>query len=141
QGEVGEVAAITPTAMSAIWRDDDATSQRILSDGALLTRDMGYIDEDGYLFLADRKEDMIISGGFNIWPAELENALASHPAVAEVAVDAVPHPKWGETPVAVVVLCDGAEADEAELIAWSREKVGAVKRVTAVRFVDELPKT
>ena len=102
---------------------------------------MGYLDEDGFLFLADRKEDMIISGGFNIWPAELENALASHPAVAEVAVVGVPHDKWGETPKAVVVLREGTSADEDELIEWTREKLGAVKRVTSVDFADELPKS
>jgi acyl-CoA synthetase (AMP-forming)/AMP-acid ligase II len=140
-GDVGEIAARSPTAMHAIWRDPQATAQRITADGFVLTRDMGYLDADGYLFLADRKEDMIISGGFNIWPAELENALASHPAVAEVAVVGVPHPKWGETPVAFVVLRADMHADEDELIEWSREKVGAVKRVTAVRFVDALPKT
>ncbi len=140
-GEVGEIAARSPAAMDRIWRDPQATAQRITPDGFVLTRDMGYLDTDGYLFLADRKEDMIISGGFNIWPAELENALASHPAVAEVAVVGIPHDKWGETPVAVVVLRDGAHADEAELIQWSRDKVGAVKRVTSVEFADELPKT
>jgi acyl-CoA synthetase (AMP-forming)/AMP-acid ligase II len=140
-GEVGEIAALTPTAMAGIWRDEQATSERILPSGALLTRDMGYIDEDGYLFLADRKEDMIISGGFNIWPAELENALASHPAVAEVAVVGVAHEKWGETPKAVIVLREGEHASEQELIDWTREKLGAIKRVTSVDFADELPKT
>jgi acyl-CoA synthetase (AMP-forming)/AMP-acid ligase II len=140
-GEVGEIAALTPTAMAGIWRDEQTTSERILPDGALLTRDMGYLDEDGYLFLADRKEDMIISGGFNIWPAELENALASHPAVAEVAVVGVPHEKWGETPKAVVVLREGHHASEQELIDWTREKLGAIKRVTSVDFAEELPKT
>jgi acyl-CoA synthetase (AMP-forming)/AMP-acid ligase II len=140
-GQVGEIAAKSPTAMAAIWRDPQATAERILPDGSVLTRDMGYLDEDGYLFLADRKEDMIISGGFNIWPAELENALASHPAVAEVAVIGVAHDKWGETPKAVVVLRDGHHAGEQELIDWTREKLGAVKRVTSVDFVDELPKT
>jgi acyl-CoA synthetase (AMP-forming)/AMP-acid ligase II len=140
-GQIGEVAASSPAAMAAIWRDPQATSERILADGFVLTRDMGYLDEDGYLFLADRKEDMIISGGFNIWPAELENALASHPAVAEVAVVGIAHEKWGETPKAVVVLCDGQQADERELIDWTRAKLGAVKRVTSVDFVDELPKT
>jgi acyl-CoA synthetase (AMP-forming)/AMP-acid ligase II len=140
-GEVGEIAARSPAAMVGIWRDDAATAERLTADGFILTRDMGYLDTDGFLYLADRKEDMIISGGFNIWPAELENALASHPAVAEVSVVGIPHEKWGETPVAAVVLRDGMHADEAELINWSREKVGAVKRVTAVEFVDELPKT
>jgi acyl-CoA synthetase (AMP-forming)/AMP-acid ligase II len=127
--------------MAAIWRDDEATAQRVLADGSVLTRDMGYVDDDGFLYLADRKEDMIISGGYNIWPAELENALASHPAVAEVAVVGVPHEKWGETPKAVVVLRPGHRADEQELIDWSRDKVGAVKRVTSVEFTDVLPKS
>jgi acyl-CoA synthetase (AMP-forming)/AMP-acid ligase II len=140
-GQVGEIAARTPTAMAGIWRDEEATRERFLADGSILTRDMGYLDEDGFLFLADRKEDMVISGGFNIWPAELENALASHPAVAEVAVVGVPHDKWGETPKAVVVLRAGHRADEQELIAWSRQKVGAVKRVTSVEFTDALPKS
>ncbi len=140
-GQVGEVAARTPAAMAAIWRDPQATAERILADGTVLTRDMGYLDEDGYLFLADRKEDMIISGGFNIWPAELENALASHPAVAEVTVVGVAHDKWGETPKAVVVLRAGHNAGEQDLIDWTREKLGAVKRVTSVDFVDELPKS
>ncbi|MHB8690355.1 MAG: AMP-binding protein [Solirubrobacteraceae bacterium] len=140
-GEIGEVAARTPTAMAAIWRDERATADRIRPDGFVLTRDMGYLDEDGYLFLADRKEDMIISGGFNIWPAELENALASHPAVAEVAVFGIAHEKWGETPKAVVVLRDGHDATEQELIDFSRQKLGAVKRVTSVDFAQDLPKT
>src|SRR5262249_49616290 len=107
----------------------------------VLTRDVGYLDDDGFLYLADRKEDMIISGGFNIWPAELENALASHPAVAEVAVGGVPHDNWGGTPKADVVLRTGHRADEHELIDWSRQKVGAVKRVTSVEFTDALPKS
>jgi acyl-CoA synthetase (AMP-forming)/AMP-acid ligase II len=140
-GQIGEIAAKSPTAMAGIWRDPAATAERILADGSILTRDMGYIDEDGYVFLADRKEDMIISGGFNIWPAELENALASHPAVAGVAVVGVAHDKWGETPKAVVVLREGQIATELELIDWTREKLGAVKRVTSVDFVDDLPTT
>jgi acyl-CoA synthetase (AMP-forming)/AMP-acid ligase II len=140
-GQVGEIAARTPTAMAAIWRDEQATGERFLPDGSVLTADMGYLDDDGFLYLADRKQDMIISGGFNIWPAELENALASHPAVAEVAVFGVPHDKWGETPKAVVVLRDGQHADEQELIDWCRQKVGAVKKVTSVEFTDALPKS
>jgi acyl-CoA synthetase (AMP-forming)/AMP-acid ligase II len=140
-GQVGEIAARTPVAMAAIWCDEAATAQRFLPDGAVLTRDMGYLDEDGLLYLADRKEDMIISGGYNIWPAELENALAAHPAVAEVAVVGVPHEKWGETPKAVVVLRPGQPAGEEELIDWTRAKVGAVKRVTSVEFTDALPKS
>src|SRR5581483_6887733 len=99
-GEVGEVAAQTPGSMSGLWRDPEGTAKRTLPDGSVLTRDMGRLDAEGFLYLADRKEDMIISGGYNIWPAELENAIASHPAVAEVCVVGVPHEKWGETPKA-----------------------------------------
>ena len=140
-GEVGEIAVRTPAAMAGIWGDEAATRERLLADGSLLTADMGYLDEDGFLYLADRKQDMIISGGFNIWPAELENALAAHPAVAEVAVVGVPHEKWGETPKAVVVLRNDQHADEQQLIDWTREKVGSVKRVTSVDFTDALPKS
>ncbi|SFB49821.1 Acyl-CoA synthetase (AMP-forming)/AMP-acid ligase II [Amycolatopsis marina] len=140
EGEIGEIAFQTPSAFTEIWDDPAATSARRLPDGSVLSRDMGYL-EDGYLFLTDRKEDMIISGGFNIWPAELENALVAHPAVREASVVGIPHDKWGETPLALVVLADGATATEDELIAWTRDRVGAVKRVTSVRFGTELPKT
>lgn len=140
-GTIGEIAAWSPAAMASIWRDPDATAERFLPDGSVLTRDMGYLDDDGFLYLADRKEDMIISGGFNIWPAELENALASHPAVAQVAVVGVPHDKWGETPKAVVVLRPGHHTSAEELIDWTRNKVGAVKRATSVEFADDLPKS
>src|SRR5206468_12035037 len=92
-----------------------------LPDGSLLTRDMGFMDSEGYVFLTDRKEDLIISGGYNIWPAELENAVASHPAVAEVCVFGVPDERWGETPLAQAVLPAGAPADEREIVARSEE--------------------
>ncbi|MBM7365337.1 class I adenylate-forming enzyme family protein [Gordonia hydrophobica] len=141
RGQVGEVIAGSPCTMSGIWADPAATKQRLTADGGVRTRDMGYVNDDGFLFLADRKEDLINSGGFNIWPAELENALAAHPAVQEVCVVGVPHPKWGESPHAVVVVRDGRAVEPDELIAWSRERVGAKKKVTAVRFADALPKT
>jgi acyl-CoA synthetase (AMP-forming)/AMP-acid ligase II len=140
-GEVGEIAALTPGAMKEVWRDPQATAQRIMPDGFIRTRDVGYLDEDGYLYIADRKEDMIISGGFNIWPAEIENALMAHPAILEAAVFAAPHEKWGETPRAVVCLRQGASASEQELIDWCRTKVGAVKKPGSVEFSAEpLPK-
>lgn len=140
-GEIGEVVAHSPCTMSGIWADEAASAARFTADGGVRTRDMGYLDEDGFLYLADRKEDLINSGGFNIWPAELENALAAHPAVQEVAVVGVPHPKWGETPNAAIVIRAGSEVTEDELIEWTRERVGSHKKITAVRFVDELPKT
>src|SRR5574340_281328 len=111
-GEVGEIAVRAPGQMSELWKNPEANQERHLPDGRLLTRDMGYLDEDGFLFLADRKEDMIISGGYNIWPAELENAVASHEAVREVCVVGVPHEKWGETPRAFVVLEPGTQVTE-----------------------------
>lgn len=140
-GQVGELAVRGPSRMQGLWRDEQGTRARTLDDGFLLTRDMAYLDDRGYVFLADRKEDLIISGGYNIWPAELENALASHPAVREVCVVGVPHEKWGETPHAFVVREPGVEVTEHDLIEASRELVGSVKKITGVHFMDELPKS
>ena len=141
-GEMGEIVALSPGAMREIWNDPEATSQRFTADGWIRTRDIGYLDEDGFIYIADRKEDMIISGGFNISPAEIENALYSHPAVQEACVVGVPHEKWGETPKAVVVLREGCAATESELIEWCRDRVGRVKRPTSVDFSDvPLPKS
>ncbi len=138
-GQVGEVAVLSPGSMSEIWADPQATDERVLADGRVLSRDLGYLDEDGFLYLTDRKEDMIISGGFNIWPIELENALVEHPAVHSAAVVGIPHPKWGETAVAAVILRPGEQASEEDLIAWTRERLGSVRKVTGVRFVETLP--
>ncbi len=132
--EVGEIVVRTPGAMKEIWNDPDATASRLTPDGWVRTGDLGYTDPDGFLYIIDRKEDMIVSGGFNIWPAEVESALLAHPAVAEAAVIGVPHPKWGETPKAVVVLKPGYQATEDELIAWCRERVGPVRKPTSVEF-------
>jgi acyl-CoA synthetase (AMP-forming)/AMP-acid ligase II len=141
-GETGEIAVRTPGQMWGHWNDPDGTAARTLPDGSLRTRDMGYVDDDGFVYLVDRKEDMIISGGYNIWPAELELALVSHPAVAEACVVGVPHERWGETPKGVVVLGEGASGvSSEELIEHTRNRVGAVKKVTSVEFVTELPKS
>jgi acyl-CoA synthetase (AMP-forming)/AMP-acid ligase II len=140
-GEVGEIAVRTPGQMWGHWNDAQGTAARTLPDGSIRTRDMGRLDEDGFVFLVDRKEDMIISGGYNIWPAELEVALIEHPAVAEACVVGVPHERWGETPRAVVVLHPDAAASEDDLIEHCRAKVGSVKKVTSVEFVSELPKS
>lgn len=139
--EVGEIAARAPGVMLEIWKDPATTSARKLPDGSVLTRDMGYLDEQGYLYLADRKEDMIISGGFNIWPTELENAIESIPGVREVCVVGVPHEKWGETPRAFVVADPGAELSEELIIAETRRLVGSTKKVTSVEFWEKLPKS
>jgi acyl-CoA synthetase (AMP-forming)/AMP-acid ligase II len=144
-GQTGEIAVRNEMVMSAIWDDAEATAARFTPEGYLLTRDMGYRDEQGFLYIADRKEDMIISGGFNIWPAEVENAVASHPGVREVCVVGIPHERWGETPKAYVVLHDDVTADHDALataiIATTREQLGPVKKATAVEFVPGLPKS
>jgi acyl-coenzyme A synthetase/AMP-(fatty) acid ligase len=140
-GEIGEVATRSHGTMSGLWNDPDGTRARTLPDGSVLTRDVGYFDREGYLHLVDRKDDMIVSGGYNIWPAEIEIALVAHPAVREACVVGVPHPRWGETPMAAVVLVEGAQAPAAdELIAFAREHVGGVKKPTRIEFVPELPR-
>lgn len=138
-GEIGEIAVLAPGRMHSIWKDPEQTRARILPDGRVRTRDIGYIDDDGFIYLTSRKEDMIISGGINIWPAEIEKVLHEHPAVHSAAVAGVPHPRWGETPVTAVVLKDGHAVTEEEIINWTREHAGSVKKVTSVRFVDRLP--
>lgn len=140
-GEIGEVAARAPGAMSGVWGDEDAAKQRTLPDGSVLTGDMGYLDDEGFLYLVDRKNDMIVSGGYNIWPTELEQAIERLPDVAAVCVVGVPHPKWGETPHAAVVLREGAGLTAAEVVAHTRSVVGPVKKVTSVEFVEELPRS
>jgi acyl-CoA synthetase (AMP-forming)/AMP-acid ligase II len=141
-GDVGEICVNTPGAMKAIWRDPEATAARFTADGSVRTRDMGYLDDVGFLHLVDRKEDLIISGGFNVWPLEVENALAAHPDVAEAAVVGVPDEKWGEAVFAVVTLYEGSSATAEELIAFAREKVGPVKRPKQLVIAQQaLPKS
>jgi acyl-CoA synthetase (AMP-forming)/AMP-acid ligase II len=141
-GTTGEICVKTPGAMKGIWGDPDATAARFTADGAVRTRDMGYLDEDGFLHIVDRKEDLIISGGFNVWPLEVENALAAHPDVEEVAVVGVPDEKWGEAVCAAVYLRNGSSVSEDELIAFAREKVGPVKKPKRVAFsAAPLPKS
>ena len=111
-----------------------------MEGGWLRTGDAAYLDEQGYIYLFDRFKDMIISGGENIYPAEVENALYGHPAVLEVAVIGVPHPRWVETPKAIVVLKPGQQASEQELIAFAREKLARYKCPTVVAFATTLPR-
>jgi acyl-CoA synthetase (AMP-forming)/AMP-acid ligase II len=140
--EIGEIAIRTHGRMLGIYGDPEATAARLTPDGYVRTRDSGYLDESGYLYVVDRKDDMIISGGFNIWPAEIENALGQHAAVEDVVVVAVAHAKWGETPHAVVRLREHAAATEPELIEFCREKLGSMKKPTAVAFTSEpFPRT
>jgi len=140
-GEEGEVALRVDGQMQCIWNEPEMTAMRLV-DGWVLTGDIGRIDANGYLYLVDRKDDMIISGGFNIWPAELEIAIASLPEVREVAVVAAPHDRWGETPVAIVVPHEGQTLTEAQVIDVCVERLGGYKKPSRVVFrADLLPRT
>ncbi|MDX9999599.1 MAG: long-chain-fatty-acid--CoA ligase [Phenylobacterium sp.] len=139
-GEVGEIEIRSACVMKGYWNRPDATAEAIDAEGWFRTGDAGYHDADGFVFLHDRVKDMIVSGGENVYPAEVENALFSHPAVADAAVIGVPDEKWGEAVKAVVVLRSGMEADAAELIAHCRERIAGYKAPKSVDFVDVLPR-
>lgn len=140
QGEVGEIRIRSAMNMTGYWQKPVATSATITSGGWLCTGDAAWQDADGYLYIHDRYKDMIVSGGENIYPAELENALQSHPQIAEVAVIGTSHPRWGETPRAYVVARSGPAPSEAELIAFTRERLAHYKCPTSVVFVSGLPR-
>jgi acyl-CoA synthetase (AMP-forming)/AMP-acid ligase II len=137
--EVGEILYQGENLMAGYWARQEATAQAI-RDGWFHTGDAGYVDEDGYIFLKDRIKDMIISGGENVYPAEVEAALMGHPEVLECAVIGVPDAKWGETVKAVVVRRQGTSLGEPALIAWSRDKLAGFKRPSSVDFIDALPR-
>jgi long-chain acyl-CoA synthetase len=139
-GEVGELWTRSRQNMVGYWNNPEATAQTITEDGWLHTGDAGYLDDDGYVFLTDRVKDMVVSGGENVYPVEVENVLSAHPAIADVAVIGVPDPKWGETVKAVVVLQPGAEADQAGIISFARERIAHFKCPTSVDFIDVLPR-
>jgi len=140
-GEAGQIACRCDGQMSGFWNDAEATAARMV-DGWVLTGDIGRIDANGYVYVLDRAGDMIISGGFNIYPAELENVLCDHPAVIEAAVFGVPDERWGETPQAVCVVADGTAVDADELIALCAERLGSYKKPGAVALTTEpLPKS
>ena len=139
-GEVGEIIERGDDSMVGYWKDPRLTAET-LRDGWVYTRDMGTMDEDGYIYIVDRKSDMIISGGFNIYPSEVENVLYAHPAVFEAAVVAVPDEQWGESVKAVVVLKKGMSATEEELIEHCKRHLASYKKPRSVDFAEELPKT
>ncbi|MBW0102575.1 long-chain-fatty-acid--CoA ligase [Pseudonocardia sp. KRD-291] len=139
-GQVGEIRVRSGQNMAGYWRRDDETASTLSGDGWLRTGDAAYTDDEGYLFLHDRIKDMIISGGENVYPAEVENALAAHPGVADVAVIGVPSPRWGETVKALVVRNPGTDPTPEELIAHARQRLARYKCPTSVDFVGELPR-
>jgi acyl-CoA synthetase (AMP-forming)/AMP-acid ligase II len=138
-GEVGEIVTRSPAKILGYWKRPEETAKTI-RDGWLHTGDAGYVDDDGYVFIHDRVKDMIISGGENVYPAEVESALSDHPAVAEVAVIGVPDTKWGEAVKAVVVLRPGAELTEEALVAWARTRIAGFKTPKSVDFAQVLPR-
>ena len=127
--------------MKGYWRKPGQTAEVLLPGGWLRTGDGGSFDADGYLYLHDRLTDMIVTGGENVYPAEVESVLTGHPAVAEVAVVGVPSARWGESPYAVVVLRPGAQVSEAELIAWTRDRLAHFKCPAGVSFAASLART
>jgi long-chain acyl-CoA synthetase len=139
-GEVGEIWTRSAQNMKGYWNQPEATAATIDADGWLRTGDAGYLDADGYLYIHDRVKDMIVSGGENVYPAEIENVLMAHPAVADVAVVGVPDERWGETGKAIVVKVEGAEVTPEELIDFCRQRLAKFKCPTSVEFTDALPR-
>jgi acyl-CoA synthetase (AMP-forming)/AMP-acid ligase II len=137
--QVGEVWLRAPNVMAGYYNRPAETSAAVTADGWLRTGDGGYRDEDGYLFLTDRIKDMIVSGGENIYPIEVEEVIAQHPAVVEVAVIGVPDERWGETIKAIVVIAPGAAVESDDLVAFARVRLAGYKLPRSVEFVAELP--
>jgi acyl-CoA synthetase (AMP-forming)/AMP-acid ligase II len=139
-GAVGELITRSANNMIGYWNLPEATASTMSADGWIRTGDAGYLDADGYLFIHDRVKDMIISGGENVYPAEVESAIYGHPAVLEVAVIGVPDEAWGEAVKAVCVAKPGAEIDPADIIAWARTRIAGFKVPKTIDVIDTLPR-
>lgn len=140
-GEQGEIALRAPFAMKGYFNAPDLNAATFVEGGWLRTRDVGRFDDDGYLYLVDRTSDMIITGGYNVYPREVEDALLAHPAVFECAVVGAPHDKWVESVTAFVVLRPGKTVSEAELIEFTRSRLATYKVPKSVRFIEQIPKS
>ncbi len=139
--EIGEIVGRGPLTMPGYYNQPDLTAQT-LRNGWLHTGDMGFVDEEGFLYLVDRQKDLIISGGVNVYPRDIEEIIARHPAVREVAVFGVPHEKWGETPLATVILREPGAVSEEELLMWANERVDArYQKLSAVDFREDFPRS
>jgi acyl-CoA synthetase (AMP-forming)/AMP-acid ligase II len=138
-GEVGEIIVSGPTVMKGYWAAPELTAD-VLRDGYYHTGDLATMDAEGYLYIVDRKKEMIVSGGFNVYPLEVEKVLHDHPAVFEVAVVGVPHPEWGEEVKAVVVLKEEASTTADEILAYGKAHLAGFKQPKSVDLVDDLPK-
>jgi acyl-CoA synthetase (AMP-forming)/AMP-acid ligase II len=139
-GEIGEISIKCDSIMSGYWNKPEATAE-VVVDGWLYTGDLARRGVDGLVYLVDRKRDMIVSGGYNVYSAEVEAVIHEHPAVAEAAVVGVSDPKWGESIEAFVVLRPGIKASEAELLAFVAERLASYKRPKRFVFLDEMPRT
>jgi long-chain acyl-CoA synthetase len=140
-GERGEVWIRAPNVCAGYFNRPEETAEAITPDGWLRTGDGGYRDEEGFLFLTDRIKDMIVSGGENVYPVEVEEALSQHPAVADVTVIGVPHERWGEAVAALVVRREGRPCTAEDVIAFARERLAGYKVPRVVEFVDGFPRT
>jgi acyl-CoA synthetase (AMP-forming)/AMP-acid ligase II len=139
--KIGEIVAKGPRVMQGYWKDEEKTALAFTKDGWLKTSDQGWIDEEGYLYRTGRADDVIIRGGENISPIEVEETISVHPKVEEVAVIGIADEEWGQEPYAVVVLKQGEKATAEEIIEFCRDKLASFKRPLKVIFVDELPRT
>jgi long-chain acyl-CoA synthetase len=144
-GEVGEIVLSAPQLMSGYWQRPNETREMLRVDGdgkpALYTGDLGYLDDDGYLFIVDRKKDLIKTSGYQVWPREIEEVISAHPAVAEVGVIGVPDTIKGETVKAFIICRPGMTCTETELKSFCREHLAPYKVPSQVEFVSDLPKT
>lgn len=139
-GEVGEIWLRSPQVMKGYWKMPEATAEAIVEGGWFRSGDVGYLDKDGYCYIYDRVKDMVVSGGENIYPAEVENALMAHPAIADVAVIGVPDEKWGEAPMAIVVRKKDVVVTEQEIIDFARTKLAGFKCPKTVVWAEALPR-
>ncbi len=139
-GEIGEICIRCPAVMKGYWRRPDATAETI-RDGWLHTGDIGKMDDGGYVFILDRTKDMLISGGLNVYPREIEEVLLRHAGISQAAVIGVPDERWGEAVKAIVVPAPGARLSEAEVVAFAASQLAGYKKPKSVEFVTDLPKT
>jgi acyl-CoA synthetase (AMP-forming)/AMP-acid ligase II len=139
RGKVGEIVVKAPVVMKGYWNQAEATASSV-RDGWMRTGDAAYMDEDGYIFIYDRVKDMIVTGGENVYPAEVENAIFGHPGVADVAVIGVPDEKWGEAVKAVIVSKPGSPSDADSIVAWARERIAGYKVPRSIDFVEAIPR-
>ena len=140
-GATGEIVVRAPFGMVGYMNADELNAQTLLAGGWIRTRDVGRLDEEGFLYLVDRTSDMIVSGGYNVYPREVEDVLAAHPSVREVVVVGLPHELWGEAVTAFVVLREDRPVTAAELIAFARVNLAAYKSPKEVRFIDAIPRS